>query len=65
MSTLSMILIVLAIIIILEGLLITLFPIQLKKAFNQILKNKRKIQTLGIIELIIGIIILGIGISLM
>lgn len=63
MPTLSIILLVIAILVILEGLIITFFPIQINKILQQ-LKNKTLLRKIGIIEMIIGIIILILALLL-
>ena len=54
----SIILATIAILVIIEGLILTIFPLKMKKALHQITKNKKHIQKIGVIELIIGMIIL-------
>jgi len=49
-----------AIIAIIEGMFLSVFPGQIKKALRQIFKNKKKIITIGMIEIIIGLTILFI-----
>ena len=59
---LNIILATIAILIIAEGLLISIFSVQIKKAASQILKNTKRIRKFGLLELIIGIILLFISI---
>ena len=58
MQTLSIILLTLATLIILEGLILTIRATQIKKSLSRILKNKKLIRKIGLIEITIGIILI-------
>jgi len=54
----NIILTIIAVLIILEGFFITLSPLKSKKIFIKIFKNEKLTRKLGLIEIIIGAIIL-------
>jgi len=55
---------IIAILIILEGVFVSFFSKQTSKILKEILKNPKKLKKYGIIELIIGIILLIVVIFL-
>jgi len=62
--TITLILVIVSLIIILEGLFVAVFTNSTKKMLIDISKNVKKLRKFGIIELIIGIIILAIALLL-
>jgi uncharacterized protein YjeT (DUF2065 family) len=58
MISIPTILITMAAIIILEGLVLTIWPMEIKKGLHHVLKNKKHIRKVGLIEAAIGIILL-------
>jgi len=58
----STIIIIISILVIIEGFFVAFFTKQTKKILTEISKNSGKLRKYGIIELIIGIILLIIGI---
>jgi len=58
MVDLSAVLATIAFLAIIEGLILTIWPTKTKKALYYITKSKKHIKRIGIIELIIGILIL-------
>ena len=47
-----------AILMILEALALIIFPNQIRKAFSRLIKNKYSVRWTGLIEMIIGILII-------
>jgi len=60
MDMISIVLITIAVLMVIEGLIISIFPKQVKKAIKQIFKNQKQIVKIGLIEVIIGLLILFI-----
>ena len=60
MQTLDTILITISIMILIEGLIIVIFPIKLGKAIKKIFKNKQEVVKIGLIEVILALLILFI-----
>jgi len=60
--TASIIILVISILLIIEGSLAFLFPRQIKKIVSDLIKNPKKIRGYGIIELILGLILLVIAV---
>ena len=60
MNAIQIVLGTLAVLMVIEGLIISIFPKQIKKAIKQIFKNKKQIVKIGLIEAIIGLLILFI-----
>jgi uncharacterized protein YjeT (DUF2065 family) len=58
---LSLIFYILGILVILEGLFVALFPKKTKKIVLSLIKTEKATKKLGIIELVIGIILLIVG----
>jgi len=56
--TFKTILTTISVLLILEGIFIVFFPAQTKIIFNQMFKNKKQIRKIGLIEVIIGLVIL-------
>lgn len=62
--TLSIVIVTIAVILIIEGLIIGLFPLWFKKMASKMVKNIKFLKKIAFWELIIGILLLLIGISL-
>jgi len=60
MQTLSIILLTLAALIVLEGFVLTIWPLEIKKVLSKILRNKKLIRKMGLIEVVVGIILIVI-----
>ena len=60
MDTIQIILITASIMILIEGLLIAIFPKQVGKALKEIFKNKKNAVKIGLIEIILALLILFI-----
>jgi len=64
MTTLSIILTILATLIIIEGLIISIFSNDVKKILKELIKNKFLIKRIGLIEIVIGAVLFILAIIL-
>tara|TARA_Y100000034_G_C6707733_1_gene312477 strand:- start:223 stop:417 length:195 start_codon:yes stop_codon:yes gene_type:complete len=62
--TASILLAIISVLIILEGLFVAVFPKKTKRLTNKFFKNPKKIKTIGLIELLIGIALFVLSLSL-
>ncbi|HLC86989.1 MAG TPA: DUF2065 family protein [Candidatus Nanoarchaeia archaeon] len=61
MYTLKIILITFGVALLIEGLIIALFTKKTKEALTKLVKDKKKLRKLGIIEIIVAVILIVIG----
>jgi uncharacterized protein YjeT (DUF2065 family) len=64
MSTAATIVLIIAILLILEGLFVAIFPKKTKQLTNKLFKNPKTIKSVGLIELLIGIALFALSLSL-
>tara|TARA_Y100000310_G_C20641846_1_gene794382 strand:+ start:141 stop:335 length:195 start_codon:yes stop_codon:yes gene_type:complete len=62
--TATLILAIISVLLILEGLFVAVFPKKTKKMTNKLFKNPKTIKSIGLIELIIGIALFALSLSL-
>ncbi len=58
MTTTQIIIATLAIVILIDGLLLTLFPEQIKRTIREMFKSRKKIVKIGLIEIILALLVL-------
>ncbi len=64
MNIINVVFLTIGFLVLVEGLIISLFPKLVKKFGQNILKNTKKLRSMGVIEIIIAIIFIVIGLLL-